>query len=112
MTRRPGHIRKRSPSSFEVRYTLGTDPATGRRRTITATIKGSRKDAEKELRRLLRTVDVGDHVAPDKVTLTAWAEHWIAIGCPGQRRRKVGQLCVRSAGTWRPQAAKTYLDRY
>ena len=92
MTRRPGHIRKRSPSSFEVRYTLGTDPATGRRRTITATIKGSRKDAEKELRRLLRTVDVGDHVAPDKVTLTAWAEHWIAIGCPGQRRRKVGQL--------------------
>jgi hypothetical protein len=93
MTRRtPGHIRKRSPGSFEVRYTLGTDPATGRRRTITTTVKGSRQDAEKELRRLLRTVDVGDHVAPDKVTLTAWAEHWIAIGCPGQRRRKVGQL--------------------
>src|SRR6516225_1514412 len=92
MTRRPGHIRKRSSSSFEVRYTLGTDPATGRRRTITTTVKGSRQDAEKELRRLLRTLDVGYHVAPDKVTLTAWAEHWIAIGCPGQRRRKVGQL--------------------
>jgi integrase len=92
MTRRPGHIRQRSPGSFEVRYTLGTDPTTGRRRTITTTVKGSRKDAEKELRRLLRTVDVGDHVAPDKVTLTAWAEHWISIGCPGQRRRKVGQL--------------------
>jgi integrase len=90
--RRPGHIRQRSPGSFEVRYTLGTDPATGRRRTITTTVKGSRKDAEKKLRRLLRTIDVGDHVAPEKVTLTAWAEHWISIGCPGQRRRKVGQL--------------------
>jgi integrase len=92
MTMRPsGHIRQRSPGSFEVRYNLGTDPATGRRRTITTTIKGSRKDAEKELRRLLRTVDVGDHVAPDKITLAVWAEHWISIGCPGQRRRKVGQ---------------------
>jgi integrase len=93
MTRRTaGHIRQRSPGSFEVRYTFGTDPATGRRRAITTTVKGSRKDAQKELRRLLCTIDVGDHVAPDKVTLAAWAEHWISIGCPGQRRRKVGQL--------------------
>jgi len=83
-TRRPGHIRQRSPGSFEVRYTLRTDPVMGKRRTITTTVKGIRKDAEKELRRLLRTVDVGDHVAPDKVTLAGWAEHWIAIGCPGQ----------------------------
>jgi len=93
MKMRPtGHIRQRSLCSFEVRYTLGTDPGTGKRRTITTTVKGSRRDAEKELRRRLRMVDVGDHVAPDKVTVAAWAEHWISIGCPGQRRRKVGQL--------------------
>src|SRR6516164_6565284 len=90
--RTTGHIRRRTPGSWALRYSLGRDPATGKRQTITTTVKGCRKDAEKELRRLLRTLDVGDHVAPDKVTLTAWAEHWIAIGCPGQRRRKVGQL--------------------
>ena len=90
--RTTGHIRRRTPGSWELRYSLGRDPATGKRQTITTTVKGCRKDAEKELRRLLRTVDVGDHVAPDKVTLTAWVEHWIAIGCPGQRRQKVGQL--------------------
>ena len=90
--RSAGHIRQRTPGSWELRYSLGRDPATSERRTITTKVKGSRKDAEKELRRLLPTVDVGDHVAPDRVTLMAWAEHWFAIGCPGQRRRKVGQL--------------------
>ena len=52
--RRTGHIRERSPGSFEIRYNLGTDPATGRRKIATATVRGSRKDAEKELRRFRR----------------------------------------------------------
>ena len=58
--RRTGHIRERSPGSLEVRYSLGTDPATGKRRMATATVRGTRKDAEKELRRLLRAVDLGE----------------------------------------------------
>ena len=60
--RRTGHIRERSPGAFELRYSLGIDPATGRRRTATATVRGSRKDAERELRRLLQAVDTGEHV--------------------------------------------------
>ena len=28
--RRSGHIRERTPGSFELRYSLGTDPATGK----------------------------------------------------------------------------------
>jgi hypothetical protein len=57
--RRTGHIRERSPGSWELRYSLGTDPATGSRRIATTTVKGNRKAAEKELRRLLRTLDTG-----------------------------------------------------
>jgi hypothetical protein len=49
-----GHIRQRSPGSFELRYSLGTDAATGRRKIATATFRGTRKEAELELRRLLR----------------------------------------------------------
>ena len=44
--RRHGHVRQRSPGSWEVRYTLGTEPGTGKRRTITATVKGERRDAD------------------------------------------------------------------
>jgi len=40
--RRTGHIRERSPGSYELRCSLGTAPATGRRKMATATVRGSR----------------------------------------------------------------------
>jgi integrase len=73
-----GHIRQRSPGSYELRYTLGTDAATGKRRTVTATVRGNRRAAEKELRRLLRTLDTGEHVDPSRMTLRQWLGRWLA----------------------------------
>jgi integrase len=75
--RRTGHIRERSPGSFELRYALGTNPATGKRRTATVTIRGTRSDAEKELRRLLRTLDTGEHVDPTRMTTGRWLTTWL-----------------------------------
>ena len=72
-----GHVRERSPGSFELRYFLGTDPATGKRKYATATVKGSRKDAEKELRRLLRALDTGEHVEPSRLTVRDWLATWL-----------------------------------
>ena len=76
--RRHGHVRQRSTGTWEVRYTLGTEPGTGKRRTITTTVKGDRKDAEKELRRLLRTRDTGEHVDPTRMTVRQWLEFWLS----------------------------------
>src|SRR6516164_7676857 len=75
--RRTGHIRERSPGSFELRYSLGSDPATGKRKIATATVRGSRKDAEKELRRLLRSLDTGAHVDPNRITVREWLTTWL-----------------------------------
>jgi integrase len=72
--RHTGHIRQRSPDSWEIRYSLGTDPATGKRRIATATIRSSRKDAERELRRLLRSLDTGEHVDPNRITVRGWLD--------------------------------------
>jgi hypothetical protein len=72
-----GHIRERSPGSWELRYSLGVDPARGNRRTVTTTVKGRRRDAEKELRRLLGLVDTGEHVDPTRVTLRTWLAKWL-----------------------------------
>jgi len=77
--RRTGHIRQRSAGSWELRYSLGTDPATGRRRIITTTLSGDRKAAERELRRLLRAVDTGEHVDPTRLTVRAWLVNWLEI---------------------------------
>src|SRR5229473_7373442 len=71
-------IRERSPGSFELRYSLGTDAATGKRRMANVTVRGTRKDAEKELRRLLRSVDTGEHVDPTRVTVREWLATWLA----------------------------------
>jgi integrase len=76
--RRAGHIRQRSPGRWELRYSLGIDPASGKRRTATTTVKGTRQAAEKELRRLLHTVDTGEHVDPSRLTVREWLTTWIA----------------------------------
>lgn len=78
MRRPTGHIRERSPGTWELRYSLGTDTATGKRRTVTTSVKGKREAAEKELRRLLRTVDTGEHVDPTRMTVRQWLTTWLA----------------------------------
>src|SRR5262249_9321955 len=74
-----GTIRSRSPGSYRIRYSLGRDPVTGKRRFATTTIRGTRKDAERELVRLLRTVDTGEHVDPSRMTVGQWLAHWVEV---------------------------------
>jgi hypothetical protein len=57
-----GHVRQRSPGSWELRYR-----AEGR--TVTSTVRGSKKDAEKALRAALGAVDQGTHAKPNKLTV-------------------------------------------
>src|SRR5262249_17316803 len=78
-----GTIQQRSPGSFRLRYTLGKDPVTGKRRTATATVRGTRKDAERELTRLLRTADTGEHVDANRMTVGQWLGHWLDTGRAG-----------------------------
>ncbi len=95
--RREGHIRQRSPGSWELRYPLGIDPATGKRKVATATVKGSRKAAEKELRRLLKTLDDNEHVEPSKVSVVehcrARLKQWLESGSIGDKSaERYGEL--------------------
>ena len=46
-----GHIRPRA-GSWEIKYDIGRDPVTGRRITKYKTVRGSKRDAQRELRRL------------------------------------------------------------
>jgi integrase len=41
-------------------------------------VKGDRRAAEKELRRLLRTLDDGSHVDPTRMTVRQWLVAWLA----------------------------------
>jgi integrase len=72
-----GTIKSRSPGSYRIRYSLGRDPVSGRRKFATATVRGTRKEAEQELVRLLRTVHTGEHVDPSRMTVGEWLGLWV-----------------------------------
>lgn len=71
-----GSITQRSPGSYRLRYSLGRDPS-GKRKWGTATVRGTRKEAERELSRLLRSADTGEHVASERMTVGEWLVLWI-----------------------------------
>jgi len=48
-------------------------------RRYSKTFKGSIAEARRELRRLLKSADDGRHVAPDRLTVAAWIESWLAL---------------------------------
>ena len=79
-----GGIDKRRENSWRLRYYID-----GKR--FTKSFHGLKKDAQKELRRLVASGETGQHVAPDKVTLATWIDRWIAAGAPGRRRTPAGR---------------------
>jgi integrase len=79
-----GSIDERGDDVHRLRYRVN-----GRR--FTKTFRGKLGDARKELRRLLRDGDTGEHVDPSKLTVGDWIDQWIAAGSPGRKKKKVGQ---------------------
>jgi integrase len=58
---------------------------------VSQTYRGTKRDAQKELRRLIRSSDTGEAVLPDKLTLGQWIKQWLAMGAPGRKRQAVGK---------------------
>jgi integrase len=56
-----GSIRQRGKQSWEVRAFAGKDAETGKKRYVTKTIRGERREAEVALGRLLAEIDDGQH---------------------------------------------------
>lgn len=79
-----GAIDERGPDTYRLRYRLK-----GKR--FSKTFKGSITEARKELRRLIRSGDTGEHVEPDRVTVAEWVKEWIAAGAPGRKKKRVSQ---------------------
>src|SRR5258705_5502607 len=67
-----GGIDERGENVFRLRFRCN-----GKR--FTKTFRGTLSEARKELRRLIRSGDVGEHIAPDKVTLGEWVDRWFVL---------------------------------
>ena len=76
-----GSIIRRGKRSWRVKYDLPRDEAGGRRIAY-ATVKGTRKDAEKVLRAKLSAIDAGTHVDPSKLTVGEFLDDWLTKAAP------------------------------
>ncbi|MDH3753816.1 MAG: hypothetical protein OEU32_08075 [Acidimicrobiia bacterium] len=52
-----GSIRQRGERSWELRVYAGRDPESGRKQYVTRTVKGSKREADRALSRLVGQVD-------------------------------------------------------
>ncbi|MBI4340457.1 MAG: site-specific integrase [Chloroflexi bacterium] len=86
MAKARGHIRQRSPGSWQVTIELPPDPGTGKRRQHVETVKGTQKEALKKLTELQRGVDQGLPTPRGKLTVGEWLTRWLQQDVKPQRR--------------------------
>jgi len=72
-----GHLRQRGKGTWELKFDLGRDPLTGKRITKYRNYKGTKREAQRELNRLLSEADSGQFVDPGKVTLGEYMRQWL-----------------------------------
>lgn len=72
-----GSIRQRSKGTWQLRYDL-LDAETGRRRYVSETVRGTKKEAERALRERLAAVETGSYVPRTRESLARFMESWLA----------------------------------
>ena len=71
-----GNITRRGKTSWRLKFDL--DAVDGKRRIHTVTVRGTRKDAEAELARLLNDTHRGTFADPSKMTVADFLQSWVA----------------------------------
>lgn len=89
-----GNITRRGKSSWRLKFDLGTDPATGERRTEYVTVKGTKADANRELTRRLAQLDGGTYVQKSGETVAEHVRAWLAgnLDLSATTRERFGKL--------------------
>jgi integrase len=75
--RRTGQIIPRGENKFLVRIFLGRDGVTGKRRYHNATVRGTKKDAQRYMNGILREIDLGSFAEPSKLSLKEFIDRWL-----------------------------------
>jgi Phage integrase, N-terminal SAM-like domain len=90
-----GHIRRRGERSWELKYDVGADGA-GRRKTRYASVKGTKRDAQIELAKLIAAAANGDQVDPSRMTVAEffdrWERDWVASNVSPKTGERYSEL--------------------
>lgn len=76
-----GHIETRYNGSHLIIIELGKDPSTGKRRRMVRAVRGNKRQAEREMVRLINELEQGTYVEPAKMTVGEYLTAWLADYC-------------------------------
>ena len=77
-----GNIIRRGKSSWRLKFDVEQDSLTGKRQTRYITVRGKRRDAERELARFLNEAHSGTLIEPSKMTVAEYLRAWLDLA-PG-----------------------------
>jgi integrase len=89
-----GSIRRRGKASFEIQLELPSDAGKRRRRYIS--VKGTYKDAQRELTKLLGAADAGTLPDPSNATVSEYIDTWLGGAPKGSAKtmERYGELAA------------------
>ena len=71
-----GDIKKRAKGSWSIVIDLGRD-ATGKRKQKWTTLRGTKKEAQAELTRLLNEINTGEYIEPSRMLVSEYLKRWL-----------------------------------
>ncbi len=72
-----GHVKQRSKGSWSIVIDVGKDPETGKRKQHWHTVKGTKRDAQRELNEMLVSLEKGIYVKPNKIAVRELLLDWL-----------------------------------
>ena len=72
-----GTIRQRSKGSWTIQVYAGRDPVTGKKLRIARTVKGTKKEAELALAKLIHSVETGVDFNASKMSFAEYSNRWL-----------------------------------
>ncbi|MBI3910324.1 MAG: site-specific integrase [Armatimonadetes bacterium] len=91
-----GSMKERSPGSWTLWIELPRDPVTHRRKQKTLTVKGTKRQAQAELNRVLAEVQNGGFVNPSRLTtgafLVRWLEDYARVNVAGRTFERYSEI--------------------
>jgi integrase len=83
-----GNITRRGEKSWRIKYEIGRDPVTGKRRSQFETVRGTKKDAQALLAKRVTELAEGEFIARSAATVAEYARHWLATVAPAKTSAK------------------------
>jgi len=76
-------IKRKGSNNYTIVLQLGLDTVSGKRKQQWITAGSSKREAEKQMAKLIHELDNGNYVKPDKTTVAQYLRRWlVACGKP------------------------------